>query len=65
MIQRGYLGQFLLGMCRWPLRAPTPLWSILWPIILIVDPFLVTFGQIFIFRDPTLVTFYFYELTIF
>ena len=20
-----YLGQFLLGMCRWPLRAPTPL----------------------------------------
>ena len=20
----GYLGQFLLGMCRWPLRAPTP-----------------------------------------
>ena len=21
----GNLGQFLLGMCRWPLRAPTPL----------------------------------------
>ena len=21
----GYLGQFLLGMCRWPLRTPTPL----------------------------------------
>ena len=21
----GYFGQFLLGMCRWPLRAPTPL----------------------------------------
>ena len=21
----GYLGQFLLGMCRWPLIAPTPL----------------------------------------
>ena len=21
----GYLGQVLLGMCRWPLRAPTPL----------------------------------------
>ena len=20
----GYLGQFLLGMCCWPLRAPTP-----------------------------------------
>ena len=31
-----YLGQFLLGMCRWPLRAPTPSQSILWPII---DPF--------------------------
>ena len=50
----------LLGMCRWPLRAPTPLWSILWPII---DPILVTFGQICNFRDPNLVTFYFYELT--
>ena len=21
----GYLGQFLLGMCRWPLQTPTPL----------------------------------------
>ena len=21
----GYLGQFSLGMCRWPLRTPTPL----------------------------------------
>ena len=21
----GYLGQILLGMCRWPLRDPTPL----------------------------------------
>ena len=21
----GYLGQFMLGMCRWPLRTPTPL----------------------------------------
>ena len=21
----GYLVQFLLGMCRWPLRAPNPL----------------------------------------
>ena len=36
----GYLGQFLLGMCRWPLRAPTQ--SILWPII---DPILVTFEE--------------------
>ena len=23
--QGGYLGQVLLGMCRWPLRTPTPL----------------------------------------
>jgi len=22
---RGYLGQFLLGMCHWPLQTPTPL----------------------------------------
>ena len=21
----GYLGQFLLGLCRWPFRTPTPL----------------------------------------
>ena len=51
----GYLGEFLLGMCRWPLRVPTPLQSILWPII---DPISVTFGQICIFCDPNLVTFY-------
>ena len=38
-----------------PLRAPTPLQSILCPII---DPILVTFGQICNFRDPNLVTFY-------
>ena len=31
--RRGYLGLCLLGMCRWPLRAPTPLQSIFWPII--------------------------------
>ena len=46
-------------MCRWPLMAPTPLQSILWPNI---DSILVTFGQICNFRDPILVTFYFYEL---
>ena len=40
--------------------APAPLQSILWPII---DPILVTFGQICNFCDPKLVTFYFYELT--
>ena len=47
-------------MCRWPLRAPTPLQSILWPII---DPILVTFGWICNFLTPSLVTFYFYQLT--
>ena len=38
----------------------TPLQSILWPII---EPILVTFGQICNFYDPNLITFYFYELT--
>ena len=28
-----YLGQFLLGKCRWPHRTPVPLQSILWQII--------------------------------
>ena len=46
-------------MCRWPLRAPTTLQSILWPII---DPSqsLLCISN---FCDPNLVTFYFYELT--
>ena len=47
-------------MCRWPLRAPTPSLSISWPII---DSILVTFEQKCNFRDPNLVTFYFYEMT--
>ena len=55
-----YLGKFVPGTCRWPLKAPTPLKSNLWPII---DPILVTFGQMCSFRDPNLVTLYFYELT--
>ena len=42
-------------MCRWLRGAPTPLQSILWPII---DPILVTFGQVCNFRDPNLVTFH-------
>ena len=49
-----------MGMCSWPLRAPTPLQSILWPIIY---PILVPFGQICNFRYPKWVSFYFYELT--
>ena len=55
LLSGGVLWLILLGMCRWPLRAPTPLQSILWPII---DPILVTFRQICNFRDPNLVTFY-------
>ena len=51
----GVLGLILLGMCRWSLRAATPLQYILWPII---DPILVTFGQICNFRHPNVVTFY-------
>ena len=42
---------FLLSRCCQRLRAPTPLQSILWPII-------VTLGQICNFRNPNLVTFY-------
>ena len=46
-----------------PLASQTP-YSIIvrWSII---DLILVTFGQIFNFRDPNLVTFCFYELTLF
>ena len=49
----GVLGLIFAGyMCRWPLRACTPLQSFLWPII---DPDLVTFGHICNFRDPNVV----------
>ena len=51
----GGLESILLGVCRWPLRSPPQLWSILWPII---DPILVTVGQICDFRILNLVTFY-------
>ena len=47
-------------MCCCLLRAPTPLYSILWPII---DTIFVTFRQICNFRDPNLFTFCFYKLT--
>ena len=44
-----------------PLASQSP-----YPIIVYsVANYLVTFGQIFNFRDPSLVAFYFYELTIF
>ena len=60
---KGVLGVIFAGyvsLASEPLRAPTPLLSILWPII---DSTLVTFGQISNFRNPNyIVTFYFYEL---
>ena len=48
---KGWGRGFLLGMCRWHLRAPTPIMTILWPI---VDPIFVTFGQICNFRDTNI-----------
>ena len=50
-----YCVRILRNVWGAPLRAPTPLQSILCPII---DPILVTFGQICNFRDSNLVTFY-------
>ena len=49
---KGVLGVIFAGyvsLASEPLRAPTPLLSILWPII---DSTLVTFGQISNFRNP-------------
>ena len=56
------LGKFLLGMCRWPLRAPTPLIIVNF-VTNYIDSILITFGKLCNFRDPIVVTFYFYELT--
>ena len=53
----GYLGRCLLGMCR----CPYP--NIVYSVTNIIDPILVTCGQICNFCDPNLVTCYFYELT--
>ena len=48
-------------VCAAGLSVPLPDYSLFfWTII---DPILVTFGQICIVRDPNLVTLYFYELT--
>ena len=53
----GYLGWFLLGMCRWALSEPLLHYSLFCG-QLYIDPILVTFGQTCNFRDPNLVTFY-------
>ena len=60
---RGLLGLIFAGYVLLASKRPYPIifYSILWPII--IDRMLVTFGQICYFRDPNLVTFYFYELT--
>ena len=52
--------EFLPGLVPLASQNPTLLYSILWPI---VDPILVTFGQMCNFRDPNLVSYYLYELT--
>ena len=44
----GVLGLVFAEYVPLPLRAPTPLSSYLWPII---DPILVTFGEVCNFRD--------------
>ena len=58
----GVLGLIFAGYVLLASQSPYPIifYSILWPII---DHMLTTFGQICYFRDPNLVTFYFYELT--
>ena len=58
----GVLGLIFAGYVLLASQSPYPIifYSILWPII---DHMLITFGQICYFRDPNLVTFYFYELT--
>ena len=58
----GVLGLIFAGYVLLASQSPYPIifYSILWPII---DHMLVTFGQICYFCDPSLVTFYFYELT--
>ena len=53
----GYLGVSFSRVCATGLSEPLPHYS------LFCGPILVTFGQICNFRDPNLVTFYFYELT--
>ena len=51
---------YFCWVCAAGLSEPLPpLQSILWPIVYPI----VTFGQICNFCDPSLVTFYFYELT--
>ena len=40
-MNEGYMGQFL-GMCRWPLRTPSQLYSILWTIGLLYPKLYVT-----------------------
>ena len=55
---RGVLGLIFAGYM--PLSSQSS-----YPIIVYSVAILVTFGQICNFRDPNLVTFYFYELTYF
>ena len=56
----GVLGLNFAGHVLLASQCPNPLQSIPWPNI---DKILVAVEQICNYRDPNLVTFYFYELT--
>ena len=58
---RGVFGLLFAGYV--PLASQCPYPIIVYFFWTIIDPILVTFGQICIVRDPNLVTLYFYELT--
>ena len=47
LIHSTVISPLAVSMCRWPLRAPIPLWSI---VLLIIDPILIKSN----FRDPNL-----------
>ena len=58
------LGKFLLGMSAAGLSEPLPHALIIVNFVTnYIDSILITFGKLCNFRDPIVVTFYFYELT--
>ena len=60
----GVLGLIFAGCVPLASQSPYPTinLTIVYFVCPIMDPILVIFGQICNFRDPSLVTFYFYEL---
>ena len=59
----GVLGLIFAGYVLLASQSPYPI--LVYSVVNYRHPLSLTFGQIFNFRDPNLVTFYFYELTIF